>query len=124
MEGIQLLGAPSMNLKPGSKRCAQNQGTSGSETKNPASAKRLPIQRMASLLSLGTKSSRIAPISGVNKMIERIWLCIFFHYGGHGARATQPIARRNRRQILQDRKPLRGHTIAPSPTAKCGRDTK
>src|SRR5579863_3672816 len=79
MEGIQLLGAPSMNLNPGSKRCAQNHGTSGMETIKPAREKMFAIQRMACLFSLGTKMSRIAPTSGVNKMIERIWLCISFH---------------------------------------------
>ena len=66
-----------MNLNPGSKRCAQNHGTSGIETRRPAKAKMLAIQRMASFCSLGIKMSRRAPASGVNKMIERIWLCIF-----------------------------------------------
>src|SRR5579864_4986012 len=101
MEGIQLLGAPSMNLKPGSNRCAQNHGTSGIETKRPAKAKIFAIQRMASFCSLGTNMSKRAPASGVNKMIERIWLCIFVHYAGDGARATQSvIAKRNKQQIL------------------------
>ncbi len=50
-----MLGAPSMNLKPGSKRCAQNHGTSGSETKKAGQAKRFAIQRMASLLLFGNK---------------------------------------------------------------------
>src|SRR5579871_587536 len=72
IEGIQLLGEPSMNLKPGSKRSAQNAGTSGSETRNPASAKMLAIHRMASLFSFGTNKSRKAPTSGVNRMIERM----------------------------------------------------
>src|SRR5579864_2284842 len=78
MEGIQLLGAPSMNLNPGSKRCAQNQGTSGIETSSPAREKRFAIQRMASFCSFGTNRSKRAPASGVNKMIERIWLCMFY----------------------------------------------
>src|SRR5580700_1983100 len=82
MEGIQLFGVPSMNLNPGSKRCAQNHGTSGIETKSPARAKMFAIQRMASFCSCGTKMSSRAPASGVNKMIERIWLCIFVHYAG------------------------------------------
>src|SRR5580658_1557151 len=76
MEGIQLLGAPSMNLKPGSKRSAQNIGTSGSETRKPPSAKKFAIQRMASLLSLGTNRSTRAPTSGVKRMIESIWFCM------------------------------------------------
>ncbi len=37
----------------------------------------LPIQRMASLFSFGTSIRRTAPASGVNKIIERIWLYIF-----------------------------------------------
>ncbi len=61
-----------MNLKPGSKRCAQNIGTSGSEIKNPPSAKMLAIQRIASLFSLLTNRSNIAPTSGVNKMMDRM----------------------------------------------------
>src|SRR5579863_280896 len=84
MEGIQLFGAPSMNLNPGSKRCAQNHGTSGIETSRPAKEKRFAIQRIASFCSLGTNMSKRAPASGVNKMIERIWLCIFVHYAGEG----------------------------------------
>ena len=61
-----------MNLKPGSKRCTQNQGTSGMDTSSPARAKMLAIQRMASFCSLGTKMSSSAPTSGVNRMIERM----------------------------------------------------
>ncbi len=72
MVGIHVLGAPSMNLKPGSKRCAQNIGTSGSEIRKPPNAKMLAIQRTASLLSLGTNKSTRAPRSGVNRMIERM----------------------------------------------------
>src|SRR5712671_2538828 len=74
MEGIQLLGEPSINLNPGSKRCAQNHGTSGNETRKPASAKMFAIQRTASLFSLGTNRSTIAPTSGVKRMMERMWL--------------------------------------------------
>src|SRR6266513_368490 len=70
MEGIQLLGPPSMNLNPGSNRSAQNSGTSGRDIRKPPSAKMLATQRMASLFSLGTNSSRIAPTSGVKRMIE------------------------------------------------------
>ena len=70
IDGIQLFGEPSMNLKPGSKRSAQNAGTSGSEIRNPASAKIFAIHRMASLFSLGTNISRIAPTSGVKRMME------------------------------------------------------
>src|ERR1700677_3281931 len=76
MEGIQLLGVPSMNLKPGSKRCAQNHGTSGSETRKPPSAKRFAIQRTASLFSLGTNRSTSAPTSGVKRIIESMWFCM------------------------------------------------
>src|ERR1700722_4236808 len=76
MEGIQLFGVPSMNLKPGSKRSAQNIATSGSEIRKPPSAKKLAIQRMASLFSFGTNRSTRAPSSGVNKMIESIWFCM------------------------------------------------
>src|SRR5438270_13408380 len=74
--GIQLLAAPSMNLKPGSKRLSQNQGTSGREMRNPPSEKMLAIQRMAALLSLGTNKSRIAPSCGVKRMMERMCACI------------------------------------------------
>src|ERR1700735_3521042 len=66
-----------MNLNPGSPRCAQNHGTSGRETSNPLSAKKLAIQRMASLFSLGTNRSTSAPTSGVNRIMERMWLYIF-----------------------------------------------
>src|SRR5579862_1729490 len=118
MEGIQLLGVPSMNLNPGSARCAQNHGTSGIETKRQASEKSFAIQRMASFCSWGINMSKRAPTRGVNKMIERIWLCIFVHYAGEGARATLSlIATRNRRQIQPVPSPLQGHTIAPSPIA-------
>src|SRR5580700_1432515 len=85
IEGIQLFGVPSMSLNPGSKRCAQNHGTSGIETKRPANEKRFAIQRMASFCSFGMNMSKRAPTSGVNKMIERIWLCIFVHYANEGA---------------------------------------
>ena len=74
IDGIQLFAEPSMNLKPGSKRCAQNIGTSGSEIRNPPSAKIFAIQRMASLFSLGTNRSRSAPTSGVKRMIESMCL--------------------------------------------------
>src|SRR6516164_3705797 len=76
IEGIHLSGLPSTNLNPGSKRTCQNQGTSGRETRKPAREKILAIQRIVPLSSLGTNISRIAPMSGVNKMIERMWLCI------------------------------------------------
>src|ERR1700674_2445169 len=76
MDGIQLLAVPSINLKPGSRRFSQNQGTSGSETRKPASAKTFAIQRTASLFSLGTNKRTIAPTSGVNRMIERMRDCI------------------------------------------------
>ena len=74
MVGIQVLGAPSMNLKAWliSNRWAQNMGTSGIEIRKPPSAKMFAIQRMAFLLSLGTNRSTIAPSSGVNRMIERM----------------------------------------------------
>src|SRR5271167_1322410 len=78
MEGIQLLGVPSMNLKPGMKRCAQNIGTSGSEIRKPPSAKRFAIQRIASLFSLGTSRRISAPTSGVKRMIESMWFCMKF----------------------------------------------
>src|SRR5207237_8975236 len=77
MEGIQLFGAPSMNLKPGSKRCCQNRATSGIDTRKPASAKMFAIQRIPSLFSLGTKRRRNAPTSGVKRMIERMWFCVY-----------------------------------------------
>src|SRR5580658_4517492 len=100
MEGIQLLGVPSMNLNPGSKRCAQNHGTNGIEIRKPPNEKMFAIQRMASFCSFGTNRRKRAPTSGVNKMIERIWLCIFVHYAGEGARATPSvIAMHSKRQI-------------------------
>src|SRR5271165_900428 len=77
MDGIQLLGAPSMNWKPPRSLAAQNHGTSGSETRNPSMPKMLPTQRMASLFSFGNSRRTIAPTSGVNKIMERMWLCIF-----------------------------------------------
>ena len=72
--GIQLFGVPSRNLKAcaSSNRCAQNIGTSGIETSKPAKAKMLAIQRIAFLFSPGTNKSRIAPTSGVKRMIESI----------------------------------------------------
>src|ERR1700738_616613 len=72
IEGIQLFGVPSRNLKPGSKRCAQNMGTSGSEIRNPPSAKMFEIQRIASLFSLGTNRRTSPPTSGVKRMIDRM----------------------------------------------------
>src|SRR5215471_9242674 len=80
MEGIQLLAAPSRNLKPDSPRTAQNAGTSGRDTRRPARAKMLAIHRIASLFSFGTNNSRIAPTSGVNRMIERMWLDIVLSF--------------------------------------------
>src|ERR1017187_2220569 len=77
MDGIQLLGAPSTNWKPARSFSAQNHGISGNETANPRKPKMLPIQRMASLFSFGTSMRRTAPTSGVNKIIERIWLYIY-----------------------------------------------
>ena len=77
MDGIQLLGAPSTNWKPTRSFSAQNHGISGSETANPRKPKMLPIQRMASLFSFGISIRRTAPTSGVNKIIERIWLYIY-----------------------------------------------
>ena len=74
MDGIQLFGLPSTNWKPAWSFSAQNQGISGNETASPRKAKMLPIQRMASLFSLGTSMRRKAPTSGVNKIIERMWL--------------------------------------------------
>src|SRR6516162_457988 len=74
MVGIQLLGEPSTNWKPARSFSAQNHGMSGNETANPRKPKTLAIQRMASLFSFGTNSRRMAPTSGVNKMIERMWL--------------------------------------------------
>src|SRR3954452_10481291 len=73
MEGIQLFPVPSMNLNGAGSpllTSAQKAGTSGSEIRNPPSAKMLAIQRIASLFSLGTNKSRIAPTSGVKRMIE------------------------------------------------------
>src|SRR5208283_988973 len=73
IEGIQLFGVPSRNLKwdgVTSKRCAQNIGTRGSEIRKPASANRFAIQRIASLFSLGTNRRTNAPTSGVKRMIE------------------------------------------------------
>src|SRR5271157_3262523 len=76
MEGIQLFGWPSTKRKPERSLTAQNQGTSGSETANPRKAKMFATQRIASLFSFGNSSRRIAPTSGVNKIIERMWLYI------------------------------------------------
>ncbi len=81
MEGIQLLGVPSMNLKrSGLCICAQNHGTSGSEMRNPPSAKKFAIQRMAALFSLGTNRRMKAPTSGVKRMIESMWFCMKFSF--------------------------------------------
>jgi hypothetical protein len=74
--GIQLFAAPSWNLKPGSLFTAQNHGTSGSDTANPAMAKTFASQRIAFLLSFGTNRRISAPTRGVNRMIERMWLYI------------------------------------------------
>src|SRR5438128_8418917 len=138
MEGIQLFGAPSMNLKPGSKRCCQNQATSGIDTRKPASAKMFAIQRMPSLFSLGTKRRRNAPTSGVKRMIERMWLCIYLKVappsrrlsgGRHACRcedetpSPQPARGRrydfsamcNTQQILLTRRPLPARTTVQVP---------
>src|SRR6201987_3796292 len=75
MEGIQLLAVPSINLKGSGSPLltfSQNIGTSGSEIRKPARAKMLAIQRIASLFSLETNKSRIAPTSGVKRMMERM----------------------------------------------------
>src|SRR5215467_6982164 len=77
MDGIQLLGTPSMNLNwLVSPSFAQNIGTSGIEIRKPAKAKMFAIQRMASLLSFGTKRRISAPTSGVKRMMDRMWVCI------------------------------------------------
>src|SRR5579872_4129730 len=76
MEGIQLLAAPSMNLNPGCAFNAQNQGTSGTEIRNPARAKMLAITLTACVFSLGTNRRRRAPTMGVKSTIERMWLYI------------------------------------------------
>src|SRR5580704_12382576 len=77
MEGIQLFGVPSINLKRSALCiCAQNHGTSGREIRKPPSANRLAIQRMASLFSLGTNRRISAPTSGVKRMIESMWFCM------------------------------------------------
>src|SRR5947208_15146088 len=86
MDGIQLFVAPSINLNPGSKRFSQNQGTSGRETRRPARAKRLAIQRMAFLLSLGTNKSRIAPTSGAKRLMDKMWLYMKFSVVAPGRR--------------------------------------
>ena len=140
MEGIQLFGAPSINLKPGSKRCCQNQATSGIDTRKPASAKMFAIQRMPSLFSLGTKRRRNAPTSGVKRMIERMWFCIYLKVappsrrlsgGRHACRcedetpSPQPARGRrydfsamcNTQQILLTRRPLPARTTVRVPIA-------
>src|ERR1035438_8626187 len=77
MEGIQLLGTPSTNLKrSGLLICDQNIGTSGNEIRKPPSAKKFAIQRMASLFSLGTNRSTKAPRSGVKRMMDNMWFCM------------------------------------------------
>src|ERR1039458_1604901 len=72
IEGIQLFGEPSRNLKPGKKRCAQNIGTSGSEIRKPARAKMFAVKLIASLFSFGRNRRTNAPTSGVKRMIESI----------------------------------------------------
>src|SRR5690349_4024579 len=65
-----------MNLKPGWLFRAQNQGTRGSEIRNPPRAKIFAITRTAYLFSRGTNSRRMAPASGVKSTMERMWLYI------------------------------------------------
>jgi len=55
---------------------AQVIGTSGSEIRNPPSAKMFAIHRIASLFSLGTNRSRNAPTSGVKRMMDKMCVCI------------------------------------------------
>ena len=50
--------------------------TSGRETTKPSEAKMLATQRIAFLCSPGINMSTTAPTSGVNNMIERMWLYI------------------------------------------------
>ena len=76
MVGIQVFGAPSTNLKPGRSFTSQNQRTSGRDTAKPRKAKMLATQRIAFLCSPGMSMSTTAPTSGVNNMIERMWLYI------------------------------------------------
>src|ERR1700722_9499213 len=47
---------------------------SGSDTASPRNPKMFPIQRCRSGRLLGMKSIRIAPTSGVNKIVLKMWL--------------------------------------------------
>src|SRR5687767_2871640 len=69
IEGIH--GSRSWNWYSGF--CGLYQNHSGTETANPATANRLAIHLIAFSLRLLTKSSRIAPASGVNRITERMF---------------------------------------------------
>src|ERR1700722_19903431 len=47
---------------------------SGNDTASPRNPNRFPIQRCRSGRLLGMKSIRIAPTSGVNKIVLKMWL--------------------------------------------------
>src|SRR6202035_6057202 len=47
---------------------------SGSDTASPRNPKRFPIERCSSGRLLGMQSIRIAPTSGVNKIVLKMWL--------------------------------------------------
>ena len=55
MEGIQLFGAPSMNLKPGSKRCAQNHRHQRQRDQEPAQREEIRDPADGVLILLGNK---------------------------------------------------------------------
>src|SRR5579883_2615364 len=68
MEGIQ--GARSTNWKS---LVRSNWKTSGSETRNPATATKLAQSLIARAFDEGMSSSTSIPANGVNRTIERIW---------------------------------------------------
>src|SRR5579862_3852461 len=114
IEGIQLFAAPSMNLNGAVSPLltnAQNAGTSGSEIRNPPSAKILASQRMASLFSLGTNRSNIAPTSGVKRMIESMCDCIVSTFRRDVASYVSATA-----SVI--------HVIKDEPDQSCGHDQR
>src|SRR3984957_159711 len=62
------------NWKRGAFMAELKRQMSGSDTASPRNPKMFPIQRCRSGRLLGMKSIRIAPTSGVNKIVLKMWL--------------------------------------------------
>jgi hypothetical protein len=73
--GNPVVGSAFDELEAGSKRCAQNMGTSGSETRNPPSAKMFASSG-SRLYSLGNKQENERSDERREKMIDSMWFCI------------------------------------------------